>query len=275
MKFITFFMCIMSALSAQQYELSICTIFRNDAKYLPEWIDFHRNQGVDHFYLYDNLSNDHPEDILRHYLRDGSVTLIDWPYESNAQDDWNKIQCDSYMHCVKKYGSKTRWMAFLDTDEFLFCPDKTDLRKLLVDYREFGSVSAFWMMYGTSHCYVPESEKLTDHLVWRATDDNPAHKTMKTIAQPKYIANIVNPHYVIHSCGKINNQFLHEKLRINHYWSRDLSFFYNVKLPRREKWYNDRQGQIFMESQMNDIYDPILSLHNSYVIDLFFDNEKI
>jgi len=258
MRFLIYFMCITFFLSSQEYELSICTIFRDDASYLPEWIDFHKKQGVQHFYLYDNLSKDHPEDILRHYLREKSVTLIKWPYESYGQGDWNIIQCDAYMHCVKKYGPKTHWMAFLDTDEFLFRPDKTDLRVFLNRHQNFKSVSAYWMMYGTSKLTIPPGGKITDFLIYRAADNNPAHHTPKTVAQPKYIDGIVNPHFVILRPGCEHYQFPHAELRINHYWSRDMKFFYEVKLPRREKWYKDRQGQIDLESQMNEVYDPIL-----------------
>lgn len=258
MRFLIYFMCITSFLSAQQYELSICTIFRDDAEYLPEWIDFHRSQGVEHFYLYNNLSKDHPEDLLRHYLRGGSVTLIDWPYESTGQEDWNKIQCASYAHCVQKYGHKTKWVAFLDTDEFLFCPNAWDLRAFLRQCKGYKAISAKWMMYGTSNLTIPYGGNIVDYLVYRAKDDFAGNEIVKTIAQPKYIHDITNPHFVTLTNGHKQMTFEHEKIRINHYWSRDLSFFYTVKLARREKWYGDRQMQIDMESHMNEIYDPIL-----------------
>lgn len=255
-KFLLFFLCILSSCYGKnKYELSICCIFRDDAKYLPEWIEFHKKQGVQHFYLYDNLSSDYPKKILKPYYDD--VTLIDWPYESIGQEDWNVIQCNSYMHCVKNCHSK--WIAFLDTDEFLFCPDKTNLRRFLRHYADNGSISAYWRMYGTSNISVPKKEHMIDHLVYRANDDNPAHKIMKTICQRKYVENIVNPHFVILNNGKIDVLLPVNLIRINHYWSRDLNFFHNIKLPRREKWYNDRKLQIEMEKSFNEIYDPILS----------------
>lgn len=34
--------------------LSICAIFKDEAPYLPEWIEFHRSVGVERFFLYDN-----------------------------------------------------------------------------------------------------------------------------------------------------------------------------------------------------------------------------
>jgi len=38
--------------------LSICAIFKDEAPYLPEWIEFHRLVGVERFFLYDNGSGD-------------------------------------------------------------------------------------------------------------------------------------------------------------------------------------------------------------------------
>ena len=39
--------------STKKHQLSICAIFKNEAKFLKEWIEYHRLVGVDHFYLYD------------------------------------------------------------------------------------------------------------------------------------------------------------------------------------------------------------------------------
>lgn len=44
--------------------LSICAVIKNEGPYLEEWIEFHRIQGVEHFYLYDNGSADQTKDIL-------------------------------------------------------------------------------------------------------------------------------------------------------------------------------------------------------------------
>ena len=41
-----------------KYKVSICAIFKNEAKYLREWIEFHKIVGVEHFYLYNNFSTD-------------------------------------------------------------------------------------------------------------------------------------------------------------------------------------------------------------------------
>src|SRR5262245_23964419 len=62
-----------------KYQLTICAIFKNEKKYLKEWIEYHRLIGVDHFYLYNNNSSDHPLELLLPYIKTGIVTVIAWP----------------------------------------------------------------------------------------------------------------------------------------------------------------------------------------------------
>src|SRR5207248_10986601 len=57
--------------------LAICAIFKNEAPYLREWIEFHRLVGVSHFYLYRNGSTDDWEPVLRPYIGDGIATIVD------------------------------------------------------------------------------------------------------------------------------------------------------------------------------------------------------
>ena len=68
-------------------KLALCTIFQDEARYLREWIEFHRLQGVEHFFLYDNRSHDEPGRVLKPWLDAGVVTLRQWPlaFEDKAQ----------------------------------------------------------------------------------------------------------------------------------------------------------------------------------------------
>ena len=66
-------------------QLSICAIFKNEAPYLREWVEFHRLVGVESIYLYQNRSEDDYQSALHPFLNDGFVHLIDWPYVPPAQ----------------------------------------------------------------------------------------------------------------------------------------------------------------------------------------------
>ena len=48
---------------------------------LPQWLEYHRMVGVEHFYIYDNNSTDALLPRLRRYMDAGIVTYIWWPYQ--------------------------------------------------------------------------------------------------------------------------------------------------------------------------------------------------
>lgn len=59
--------------------LAVCALFRNEARYLDEWVRFHHAMGAQHFFLYDNNSDDDPRSVLAPFIDAGGVTLIPWP----------------------------------------------------------------------------------------------------------------------------------------------------------------------------------------------------
>ena len=95
----------------KMYNVSICAIFKNEAPYLKEWIEFNHIVGIDHFYLYNNNSEDDFLSILNPYIQSGLVTLIEWP------DNHKQMEC--YISCIEEYASETKWMGFIDIEEFV------------------------------------------------------------------------------------------------------------------------------------------------------------
>lgn len=124
-----------------KYRISICLIFKNEAPFLKEWLDFHLTIGVDHFYLYNNNSEDNYKDVLAPYLAEGKVTLIDFPYQA--------AQMRAYKECFEKFRSESKWIAFLDADEFL-CPKReTDINSWIKQFDKYPAVVVRWLMFGT------------------------------------------------------------------------------------------------------------------------------
>lgn len=95
-----------------KYQVSLCLIFKNEAPFLKEWLDYHLTVGVNHFYLYNNNSDDNYKEIVKPYVEKGIVTLIEWPYDHS--------QFKAYKHCYDNFRSETNWLSFLDADEFLY-----------------------------------------------------------------------------------------------------------------------------------------------------------
>jgi hypothetical protein len=253
-----------------KYNLAICAIFRDEASYLKEWIEFHRLLGVEHFYLYNNLSRDHYQKVLAPYIKAKLVSLFDWNYEHEEHGRWCPIQCSAYQTTIKKIRGKVKWLAILDTDEFLFPVNKDTLIEFLKDYEEFGAVCANWQMYGTSHVSkIPKDKLLIETLHLKAPLDYAENFQVKSIIQPLKVKQCASPHFCFFLEGfyQVNADkerfegsqtpgITLDKIRINHYWSRDKKFFYRIKVKRRETWQEslDRQlGRLkILNSEIDD-----------------------
>jgi hypothetical protein len=235
----------LKGVASLKYELSICAIFQNEAKYLPEWIEYHRLVGVQHFYLYNNNSQDNYKEVLDPYIKKKIVELIDWP--SPELEDWTPYQKGAYNHCINKNKERTRWLALIDIDEFIVPVKVDNLQTLLKNYAGAGGLQIFWQFFGTSGISkISDNQTLIESLIMKAPKDFKANYNFKTIVQPKVVSNYKvhggdyhEPWYGIFPHKKRGgaNQPIHiDIVRIHHYWTRDEDYFLNQKIPRRERY---------------------------------------
>jgi hypothetical protein len=175
--------------------LAICAIFRDEAPYLKEWIDFHFKEGAEHFYLYNNFSVDNPERVLKPYIDAGIVTLINWPipFIDGGQEK-------AYDDCIKRSKQSDVWVALIDIDEFLFSPVGT-ITSILERCLKYPALSVNTVCYGTSgkHQYedVPVVKRFTRRapLWWRR------NRQRKLVIQPLLAHRAITPHRVLHDHG--------------------------------------------------------------------------
>jgi hypothetical protein len=122
--------------------LSVCACVGYEAPYLIEWLEFHRLVGVERFFLYINQDREAQRKLLAPYLEAGTVVLHDWPMALP--------QVPAYKHCLDEHRQDSRWIAFIDVDEFLFSPTGTALTDVLPDYEEWPGVGVNWSTFGPS-----------------------------------------------------------------------------------------------------------------------------
>ena len=141
----------------KKYGVSICAIFKNEAKYLREWLTYHILIGVDHFYLYNNNSDDNYLDVLKTFMEEGRVTLIQW--------EKNQAQMEAYRHCIKEFSYESNWIGFIDIDEFIV-PKKQykGLKDILLNLKQ-PSLLIYWRMFGTSGNLVGEHKPVIERFV--------------------------------------------------------------------------------------------------------------
>lgn len=272
--------CKLNRKDKRKCEVALTAIFKDEAPYLKEWIEYHRIVGVNHFYLYNNGSHDdYWEGVLKSYVEEGIVELFDVPFDSTLYNDGAKthnfVQVTCYNHAIKQAKKANKWLAIADTDEFI-CPTvHKDLPDLLSHYQDpnVGAIIIYWQLYGTSWVQdILPGEAMIDKLVLRQPDSNAG--LFKSIVKPRY-AKAHNPHYCTLKKHKIavtpdHRHFSHNNtydilpvdiVRINHYTHRTMSFYENVKRPRRAQWgYTPSPEQEASDQAWaNTVYDPVIT----------------
>lgn len=127
--------------TTKKYKVSVLAIFKNEAKYLKEWIEFHKIVGVEHFYLYNNNSEDNYLSVLKPYIDEGTVTLVQWPK--------NQAQMESYQDGITRFKSESEWIGIIDIDEFVIPNDMDNVYDFLKDFN-CPAVVIYWKYFGAS-----------------------------------------------------------------------------------------------------------------------------
>lgn len=250
--FIFLFLLLFACCRADyKYELAVCAIFQDEAPYLKEWIEFHKLMGVQHFYLYNHRSSDNYLDVLKPYIQSGLVELRDKHKVAKQVKIFNRLQCQCYTECLQAAKGISKWVAFIDIDEFLFPIQKQTVVQVLPQFEEFGGVSVNWHIFGTSNLKkVAADRPLIEQLTRCSKKSFTLNRYMKSIVRPERASHFLNPHHPLYLKGfyQVNTDKIASEgpffssyiqtnqLCINHYWTRDEEFFFKTKIPRQKMW---------------------------------------
>jgi len=272
-RIILFFLWI--PLFCHGYDLSICTIFQNEAPYLKEWIDYHLCVGVEHFWLYNNDSSDDYLSVLKPYIKKGVVELTDWPSTPDQRIVTrynNEVQVRAYNHALKRCKKKTKWLAIIDADEFIVPVTSDSIVKILEkSFSDAAGVCINWQCYGTSHVEkIEKNESMLEKLVYRLPTHHPKNFYFKSIVQPRYVRICIDPHYCLYVSNhwhintdgeqvpNLSTRILVDQLRINHYWTKDCFFLQHVKIPRYQVWGGWGEAEDRLAEEMNVEFDDCI-----------------
>jgi len=245
-------------------------MFRNEAPFLDEWLTFHHGVGVEHFYLYNNLSSDNFREVLEPWIREGLVTLFDWTVAGG--------QVNAFNDCIRRFRMQARWIAFLDADEFLYSPETQDLRSILPRYEGFPAIFVYWILFGSgghrqrptgsvienyTRCLDLESACSDDFQHGHAHREKDAYvtgwaKDGKSIANPRLVKK-----YYVHQPEEVwDGIVIDEKkrphlrrkrgtvdlscsvFRINHYWSKSIEDITKKVLKGNACWEHTPGGKL-------------------------------
>jgi Glycosyltransferase family 92 len=238
-------------------QLAVCAIFRDEARYLAEWVTFHRLQGVERFWLYDNRSTDDWRSALAPELASGIVTVTSWPDVPG--------QLSAYVDCLERHRDDARWIAFIDLDEFLFSPTGRSLSEILRSFDSYPGIVVNWRMYGTNGYVEAPAGLVTENYLMRGGDDHPDNTNLKCIVYPrKTRVRQTTPHSFAHPGLAVGeDRRLHSShrrvpattdlLRINHYIAKSANDWERkCKRPSNTGWLKVGPSSLLPADEVRD-----------------------
>lgn len=152
----------------ERHGVAIVVIAKNEAQYIGDWLAFHSLAGIREVFLYDHGSNDATTQIARSFS-DLDVTIIPWHLDIKTREGRGggvifqregifHRQVLAYCHAICSFGSKFRWMAFIDIDEFIIPRTHGTIPEALKSLESTENISLPWVMFGHSgHTEMPDT----------------------------------------------------------------------------------------------------------------------
>ena len=127
-----------------QIKICICTVGKNENRYIKEYIEYYKNLGIDKIFLYDNnnIDGEYFEDIIKEYKTQNYVEIINWRGVKSPQ-------MMIYHDCYSKNYNKYEWLLFNDIDEYLYLKNFHNIKDFLIQYKfnNCENIHLNWLLY--------------------------------------------------------------------------------------------------------------------------------
>lgn len=118
----------------KKHELCICTMVRNQGRFLREWVMYHAEMGVQRWFIYDNNSDDDIDAVIESLSNAKyDVSRYVWP--------WIKTQEAGFAHCALRARDSCQWVGFIDVDEYFHLPSGLFLLDVLRNQSKYSNVA--------------------------------------------------------------------------------------------------------------------------------------
>jgi hypothetical protein len=224
-------------------------LIKDENEYINEWLKWHIDIGFEHFYIYDNGSKTPiQESVEEQYLP--LCTFIDY------SSGYSCLQPDCYNHALNNYGPFTKWLAFIDTDEFIRTIDGKKINDFLKEFEEFDGLYVKWIMYNANGLYYkdnrPQRERFTQissYDEWKPCGKSIIQPSKIKIMGTHFPAGVIGQYKMVDSNKNLKRTGLEsfsdeEKIVIDHYFTRSFEEWQEKAArgscdPRVDRKYNE------------------------------------
>ena len=241
-----------------RYYLAICAIAKNEGPYFQEWIEWHRKQGVEKFYIYDNESTDGTREVLEPYIASG---LVDYTYFPGQ-----KMQLAAYDDCFERHRLEMRWLAIIDLDEFIVQIKDRSIPEFLHRMEKYPVVEINWLVYGSGGAKKQEPGGVMERFRRHSLPEHRLNTHVKSIVDPRRVCGMIGCHEAARLSGKaadshgvpLTKGFRDRKpqqdvIRINHYAIKSYEEFLSKRARGRARTNSLRDMNYFDAYDLNDL----------------------
>lgn len=258
--------------------VGIVAIAKNEARFLLEWVAFHRAVGIRHFFIADNGGDDGTSELLKRLDRAGHIVRFDFR-------DRHPAQLAAYNDIVPRLRGALDLAVIIDVDEFVrpLASERADT--FFAEIFSDPNVSALalnWACYGSSGRVESGRGLVTTRFTRRAEQDFRSNRHIKTVFRVDRFLRAENPHLVRISGGRYvdvhgedidewypdfgpgaTTRTLWHGARVDHFLLKSREEFTTIKrargradLPRDHRDFH-RSMEYFTGLDRNEVYDPM------------------
>jgi hypothetical protein len=257
----------------RRLRVGIVAPVKEEARYLIEWIAYHRALGVSSFVLGDNGGDDHTSALLMLLDAAAVIRRLDWRGQVAFQDRFD-------LDAIPRLCGAADVCAVIDVDEFLrplgaHNDIPTAVTEIFVS-PETSAAALNWATFGSNGRLDPGEGLVIERFTRRAADDHRRNRAVKSLIRPERIAGYVNPHVFTLTGGIYVNDRPEplrwdgapataevaswHRLRVDHFVVKSRKeFAAKVRRGRASlpKGQDDRDEAFFVSRDLNDVSDPM------------------
>lgn len=173
-----------------KYNVSICLLCKDENEYINEWLKYHIDIGIDHFYIYDNMSEIPLKNSIEKELLD-KCSIREW--NLNVREDGN-IQIKCYNDCLFNCNNESKWIAFIDTDEFINIKDGLNINDFMARYDDYDGLYIDWVIYNANGQIKKENKPIRERFTTIVPYHNRILKRGKCIVKASRV-HAMGPHF--------------------------------------------------------------------------------
>ena len=256
---------------ARSAGVTLCAIAKDEGPYLIEWVAHHRLLGINRIVIYNNDSSDGSDRLLDGMATAGLIEHRIWPSVAGRSAQ-RSAYGDAAARCT------TRWIMFLDLDEFFAPTDGGSIDAFLGRFApDVSAIAMNWRVFGSAGLIERDDRPVIERFTQAAPLNHHVNRHCKTLAVAAHLYG-VDPHRVQLMRGRYVNAVgedidpgrgftppRHDNVQINHYVLKSRAEFEDkrrrgcvLRYPEDPARFSHRDGPYFALHDLNDQEDSTL-----------------